>query len=167
MTDVKNTLAGIKPLTDDDCDVIYKIIKDNGKYSEFTDIASKFGDLIRAVLEKFCKKADSYEETTIKAIITVSKLIDDNELFVRCYQKIVAVRDFVIKKDATCFEKMEYTHLIKKDKKQQMIENFITTCRDCYQTLSQKEMDEYWGMMLTLLRYSLQLILMLKKNDTK
>jgi hypothetical protein len=107
-------------------------------------------------------KKQTNDETAIIELDRVRKLLSFlpvDEKFIRVMDKIWAVREHLFNKNAKYFLDKDYSHAIKRDAKQAMIETIIELVRDNFVKFSQAEQDAYWkkGMQL------LQCVAMFKK----
>lgn len=156
-------LQNIKPLTDEDCAVFYK--KMGGKNEEaFVKLCKTFVSRIRDMLKIIESKClTDKEKSKIAQLNQLSRLAPDKEIFIRCYQKIWAMRTAIATKNTKWIMEQDYSHLIKKDSKQDMILSIISLAQDSWSSLTEAEMDKYWKVMQELLRETAIFVKMLNQ----
>ncbi len=144
-------LHNIKPLTDEDCDQYYKKMQ-GSKAEAFENICrvfvSKIKDMLK-IVESKCRT--DKEKARIAQINQLARLAPNREIFIRCFQKIWALRTSIAKKRSEWVKNQDYSHLIKPDSKQDMISGTISIVKDSWDTLTAAEMEKYWKVMQELL----------------
>ena len=157
-------LQNIKPLTEDDCDEFYiKMNKNAENVEKFEKLCRKFVSQIRDMLKIIESKClTDKEKTRISQLNQLSRLAPDKEIFIRCYQKIWAMRTAIATKNASWIQSQDYKHLVKKDAKQDMIIGIISLVQDTWKSLSPAETEKYWKVMQELLRETANFVKLLK-----
>lgn len=114
----------------------------------FDEFANAINALIEVGKRSITDEDDLVELDRLKRILGFTP---KEELLIRCNNKIWAVRDHILKKNAEYFINKDYGSVIKKDRHQRFIESLIEIIRDNYGKLSLPEQEIYWKKGFTLL----------------
>lgn len=158
MTDQKTKSPGkdeglhnIRPLTDEDCAIFYDKLK-GPKAEPFAKICERFVSKIKDMLKIIESKClTDKEKTRIAQSHQLARLAPDREIFIRCFQKIWVMRTSITTKNAEWIKNQDYSHLVKKDSKQDMINGIISLVKDSWDSLTPDETQKYWRVMQELL----------------
>lgn len=133
-----------RPLTDDDVDEMRKRIAKCDP-DKLNDIYNKYSQTLNGMIT-FCEKQTKDEEEIIEisGIRRLINLAPIDERFLRTKDKIWQVRNHILAKDAEYFINKDYKNLIKKDKKQTMIETLVGMVKRKYVTLQPEIKEKYW-----------------------
>lgn len=134
-------------MTDDDVDALDRRLGNLPKkeFAEAESLINKYYQTflgLIAVSRSYTKAETDLAE--LDRLQRLLKLLPKSEIFVRSYVKIWQVRNHVINKNIDYFLKKDYSHVIKKDSKQVMIETIISIVREKFPKLEQKDQDQFW-----------------------
>jgi hypothetical protein len=107
--------------------------------------------LINILKKTLNQKTDEMELVELDRLLRLIKLIPSDEVFIRIKDKLWAARDHILAKNSDWFLNRDYSRLIKKDKKQTMIETIINVVKIKYNALSIEEREFYWTAVFNLL----------------
>lgn len=133
-----------KPLTQEEVDAtIQKIVKANPAALDkiFQTYTKTLNQLLVVALKQTTDESEIVEIERLKRIINLCPI---EERFIRSKDKIWAVRDHIIKKNADFFLKKDYSSIIKKDGNQIILETLIEIIKDKFTSLSTDEKEFYW-----------------------
>jgi hypothetical protein len=145
-------------LTDDDVDEVRKKLA-KIPASELNDIYNSYVQLVNGILSLVHKQTDAAKKRSdnkhflfesdaeLAEIDRLKRLVNflpRDETFIRSKDKIWVARDHIMNRNADWFLKKDYTHLIKKDKNQVMIETIVNLIKDRYYDVSPDELESYW-----------------------
>lgn len=145
-----------KPLTMDEVlEINKKFLKMDS--ATINKILTTYSNIVYSLLKlaiKNCEdEADIVELERLKRVI---KLCDDAEIFIRTKDKVWAVREKILNKDADYFLNKDYSSGIKQDEKQSMIETIIMVVKEKYNVLTQNERNMYWKKAFEMLNLVIQ-----------
>jgi predicted choloylglycine hydrolase len=139
-----NTEFKIKPLTDADVAQTIKRIAD-ADANELNDIYNKYANAILSILTMGQKQTkDEDELVELDRLKRIINLTPSDERFIRTKDKVWAVREHIINKNAKFFIERDYSAAIKKDHNQGFIETLISIIKYKFTQLTKTEQDFYW-----------------------
>jgi hypothetical protein len=155
----------IKPLTDDDIANIITLISKKG--IEHVDKANKlFVDFKNGInvmigmlddylsvkdgMKKSLSDEDIEEKAELDRLKRLIGFTPDDQLFLRCKDKIWVTRNHLVNKNIDWFINIEYNHLIKKDQNKTFIETLIGIFKNIIKDLNDNQSDveqknKYWA----------------------
>jgi hypothetical protein len=146
-------MESVRPLTDDDVDAEMRTldkVKDKAALNDiFTNFKRSLLTMINVSENQTTLESEKIELARIKRLLII---LPEYEVFMRVKDKVWAVKDRIMNKDAEFFLNRDYSHLIKKDAKQAMIETLISIVKNKYFTLAEEHQNFYWGKGLELLK---------------
>lgn len=134
-------------MTDDDVDAMDRRLGNLPKkeFAEAESLITKYYQTflgLIAVSRSYTKvETDLAELDRLQRLL---KLLPRVEVYTRSFSKIWQVRNHIINKKIDYFLKKDYSHVIKKDSKQVMIETIISIVREKFPKLEQKDQDQFW-----------------------
>lgn len=147
MTSVEEEIKNnVRPLTDDDVDEEKKSwIKLDLK--ELDKILNEFSNELNKLLNMAKQQAtDDVDIVELDRVKRILNLIDKDEKFVRVKDKVWAVREKIFDKDMDFFMNRDYSGLIKKDRKQKMIETIVIIVKTKFKTLPVEHQNLFWSL---------------------
>ncbi len=134
----------VRPLTDDDVDEEKKMwIKLNPK--ELDEVLNNFSNYLNKLLNMAKQQAKEEDDIVeLDRVRRIMNLINNDEKFVRVKDKVWTVREKIFNKDTDFFLKRDYSGLIKKDKKQKMIETIVCIVKTKFIELPKDHQDQFW-----------------------
>ena len=143
-TTPSNNQLGFKPLSEADvANAMKKLASADPK--ELNDIFNKYAQALNGVLVMAQKQAvDETEIIEVERIKRIVNFVPVEERFIRTKDKIWAVREHIINKNAKYFMEKDYSAAIKKDGNQAMIETLVDLVKEKFATITEQEKDFYW-----------------------
>jgi hypothetical protein len=133
-----------KPLTDAEVDEIMRRIS-RCDQKVITDIFEEFCNTLNSIIILVLKQLkDEREIVQLEQLRRVLNITPAFEKFIRAKDKVWAVRNHIVNKNAKYFLEKDYSSLIKKDSRQTFIESLMEIVRDNFEPLSDSEKDLYW-----------------------
>jgi hypothetical protein len=126
---------------------------------EINDIYDEFSRAAIRMLTFSKKKCSKMSEEVIVEVDRLARLINlapNFEKFHRSYDKLYIVRDKILNRDDDFFIKKDYTGVIKKDEKEQMLETLKDVILNCWHTLDEQDKNFYWTQILLMLKQVLR-----------
>jgi hypothetical protein len=141
---MKNEDERVKPMTDEEVlEQTRRIAKADPK--EINNIYQTQVNIIKSILAMAEKQATEENELIelgrLKRLISLTPI---DEIFIRTKDKIWAVREHILNKNADYFLKKDYSAMIKKDHNQAFMETLIEIIKDKFSTLNKEEQLFYW-----------------------
>jgi len=141
----------MKALDDEDVLKIYKIITDECKnpkdLKEFNNIATKYSLILFDILN-ICKKKHAKNESqknSLDRLTNILRFCPHDEIFIRSMGKVWNVRDRFETRDVEYLMNRDYSALIKKDVKQDIILTIMDAVKKIFNTLPPQEKEYFWG----------------------
>jgi CII-binding regulator of phage lambda lysogenization HflD len=136
--------AGVTTMSEDDVSSeLKKLAKVDPKV--LNDIYNTHAQLINAIVAMVKKQLKDEEDIVeIEHLQRVLNLAPLDEKFIRTKDKIWAVREHLIKKNAKFFLDRDYSKQIKKDHNQVMMETLVNLVKIQFNSLSAEDQDFYW-----------------------
>ncbi len=134
---------------------------------EINNIYDEFSRAAVRMLTFSKKKCAKMDEEIIVEVERLSRLINiapNFEKFHRCIDKIYQVREKILNRDEDFFIKKDYTGVIKKDEKQQMLETLKEVILTCWDSLDDRDKNFYWNQALIMLKQVLRFKILLQNQ---
>lgn len=96
---------------------------------------------------------DDEDAAEIDSLRRLVKLCPLEELFIRTKDKVWAVRNHILGKNASYFLEKDYSGMIKQDSNKAFIETLMEIIKTNFQELDTSDQNEYWKKAATLLNY--------------
>lgn len=100
-----------------------------------------FNSIVTMVKKQLTDEEDLVEVERLQRILNLAPV---DEKFIRTKDKIWAVREHIINKNAKFFLDRDYSKQIKKDGNQVFLETLISLIKEQYNALSAKDQNFYW-----------------------
>jgi hypothetical protein len=140
-------------LSDDDIDEHRRRYFGKADPQKLSDLFDEFGrEINHLVLMVKRRTTDISELVQIERVVRLMGICPPDEKFLRVKDKVFAVREHILNKNAAYFLNKDYSGLIKKDSKQAFIESLVETIKNTYDELTDKEKEMYWDKGLKILR---------------
>lgn len=139
----------IKPLDDGDiARIMSHIVRGgdeaiNNSNKIFTEFRNMITELIR-LIESNIEDDDLEEIAELDRLKRLISLAPEEQIFLRCKDKIWLTREQLLNKDLEWFIGKECSHLIKNDKNKEFIETLMRIVKRKFLELDEEEKDEYW-----------------------
>jgi len=141
----------VRPLTDDDVLLEMSQINKVDK-TIISDIFNSYYQEIQSILTAASRLTqEEIEIVELERLRRLIRLLPIEELFIRSKDKIWAVRNHILNKNADYFLNKDYSKIIKKDKKQGFIESIISIIKDRYTEMDDANKEFYWQRAIKLL----------------
>ena len=113
--------------------------------TKLNKIYSDYGGHINKLIMLCLRQTkDEYELVELDCIKRIVNLAPADERFLRSKDKVWAVRQHIQDKNEKYFMTKDYSHLIKKDRNQSMLETIMAIAKNGFAKLSAAEKDKYW-----------------------
>lgn len=161
---MQDPLDKVKALDDDTLNNLQKRLATVNP-TELNKIYSDYGGLINKLILLCLKQTkDESEKVELECIKRIVNLAPSDERFLRSKDKIWAVRSYILEKKEDYFLNKDYSHLIKKDRNQAMLETIMAIAKNGFKRLTPIEKDAYWTIGMDLLRLIAQFKKMTGEN---
>ena len=137
-------LIVIKPLTAEDVIIEQQrlaVVDPNKLNSIYNDFSNAIMSILTTAARQTKDDEDIVELERMKRILNMTP---SDEKFIRAKNKVWAVQNKILNKDAKFFIERDYSTTIKKDHHQAMIESLVEIVREQYPKLTPKEQEFYW-----------------------
>lgn len=136
----------VKLLTDDDVLAEIRDYMSNMKTSQLTPILRGFQNAVSSLIAFAAEIVGDDEENSANLDRTrrIIGFCPPEELFIRAKDKVWAVRDHILTKDLKYFLERDYSNMIKRDKKQELLEDIIGTVKDFAALMSNEQHEALW-----------------------
>lgn len=136
----------VKLLTDDDVLAEIRDFMSNMETAKLTPILRGFQNAVQSLIS-FAAEIVGDDEESAADLDRTRRLISfcpPEEMFIRAKDKIWAVRDHILKKDLKYFIDRDYSNMIKRDQKQELLENIVMTVKDYAALMSTEKHEALW-----------------------
>lgn len=168
----------LKPMTVEDCAKQLKVIaRFNQEDAKTTvDIMTEYHkdiNMIIAIIENKAKSRIRYardmfrktrdnkykdieeeaeaETIELHRLKNVLKLAPTEEIFLRTIPKMWISKEYILARNKDFFIKQDFSHLIKKDERQELIENLVDLFKSNALSMSDSEINKYWDRSIQLI----------------
>jgi hypothetical protein len=136
----------VKLMTDDD---VYDEIRTYMSRMNATDLESilqTFKNTVNSLLSFATEKVGNDEEdcANLERVRRIIGFLPPEEIFIRVKDKVWAVRDHILNENLQYFMEKDYGNMIKKDQKQELLENIICVIKDYVTQMSEEDVKTLW-----------------------
>lgn len=143
----------VKPLTSDDVNTIRQdLLKLDNVF--MTKMTSEYYNCIRSIIVRLSSQVtDDDDLASLLQLQRIFNFAPADEIFIRTYEKVWAVKHHLIKRNAKYFLEKDYSFLVKKDGNENFIISLIEILRDQYEQMLPEEKSFYWKKGLQIVKY--------------
>jgi CII-binding regulator of phage lambda lysogenization HflD len=150
MSNTSDTIK-FKALDDDDVNNMLRMTA-NANPDVINEIYRTYANTLNTILTMVQKQATEEEELVeVDRVKRIINMLPIEERFMRTKDKVWAVQDHIFNKNIKYFLDKDYSHIIKRDSKQVMIETLVELVKNRAIDLQPNEMDFYWNKAVILL----------------
>lgn len=138
--------ARVKLMTDDDVYAEIRTYMSKMNATELESLLQTFKNTINSLLSFATEKVSGDEEdcANLERVRRIIGFLPPEEIFIRVKDKVWAVRDHIINENLQYFMDKDYGNMIKKDQKQELLENIICVIKDYVTQMSEEDIQTLW-----------------------